>query len=115
MEDFDCTPAEDCLVLACDVAVRRALELASKRMLTRNLLSLDLRDVPTWQRYTRLPRCTDLVRQGQLLAGAWTCLPDELGGVLPMLDRYARSLLITGDLHTTDTLRLVIQQEMTVA
>jgi hypothetical protein len=115
MDDIDCTPAEDCLVLACDVAVRRALELASKRMLTRNLLSLDLRDVPPWQRYTRLPRCTDLIRQGEVLNGAWSCLPDELGGVLPMLDRYTRSLLVTGDLHTTAALRQVIQQELSAA
>ena len=113
--NFDCTPAEDCLVLACDVAVRRALELASKRMLTRNMLSLDLRDVPAWQRYTRLPRITDLVRQSQLLAGAWTCLPEELAWILPMLDRYARSLLVTGDMHTTDGLRMIIRQEVTFA
>ena len=110
----DCTPAEDCLVLACDVAVRRALELASKRMLTRNMLSLPgLRELPAWQRYTRLPRVTDLLRQNQILDGAWSCLPDELGPVLPMLDRYARSLLVTGDSHTTAGLRLVIRQEVT--
>lgn len=113
--EFDCTPAEDCLVLACDVAVRRALELASKRMLTRNMLSLDLRGVPAWQRYARLPRILDPERQNQLLAGAWSCMPDELTGILPMLDRYARSLLVTGDLHTTDGLRLVIRQEVTFA
>lgn len=111
----DCTPAEDCLVLACDVAVRRALELASKRMLTRNMLSLPLRDVAPWQRYTRLPRVTDLLRQNQVLDGAWSCLPDELSGVLPTLDRYTRGLLVTGEQHTTEGLRTVIRQGIGVA
>ena len=114
--NFDCTPAEDCLVLACDVAVQAGAGTGvPKRMLTRNMLSLDLRDVPAWQRYTRLPRITDLVRQSQLLAGAWTCLPEELAWILPMLDRYTRSLLVTGDMHTTDGLRSIIRQEVTFA
>lgn len=111
----DCTPAEDCLVLACDVAVRRALELASKRMLTRNMLSLDLRDVPAWQRYTRLPRVIDFDRQTQALHGAWTCLPHEMNGWISVLDCYVRSLLTTGQMHDPIDLRAVIQREMTVA
>lgn len=111
----DCTPAEDCLVLACDVAVRRALELASKRMLTRNMLSLNLREVPAWQRYTRLPRLVDFDRQTQALHGAWTCLPFEMNGWVSVLDGYVRSLLATGQMHDPIDLRAVIQREMTAA
>lgn len=111
----DCRPAEDCLVLACDVAVRRALELASKRMLTRNMLSMNLRDVPAWQRYTRLPRCTDFDRQTQALHGAWTCLPYELSGWITVLDGYVRGLLATGQMHDPADLRAAIAAQVTVA
>lgn len=106
---------DDCAVLACDVAVRRALEIACKRMLTRSMLSLDLRHVPAWQRYVRYSRVTDPARQTQLLDGAWDSLPTEMSGWTTVLDEYVRRLLVTGEMHTADTLRLWVQDRTYVA
>lgn len=112
----DCTPAEDCLLLACDVAVRRALELASKRMLTRGfLLNQALKDLPQYLIYTQLPAVNDDAKGDQLLRGAWTCLPDQLGaidGLVRGLDGYARSLLRYSTPHDPEYLRPIIRRHL---
>lgn len=112
----DCTPAEDCLLLACDVAVRRALELASKRMLTRGyLLNQSLRDIPQYLIYTQLPSVSDPGRLDHLLRGAWTSLPEQLqqvGGLVAALDDYARSLVAAGNAHQPEYLRPIIRRQL---
>lgn len=112
----DCTPAEDCLLLACDVAVRRALELGSKRMLTRGfLLNQALKDLPQYLIYTQLPAVTDPDRLTHLLKGAWTSLPEALGsvdGLLAGLDDYVRDLLRTCQKHHPEYLRPIIRRQL---
>lgn len=112
----DCTPAEDCLLLACDVAVRRALELASKRMLTRGfLLNQALRDVPQYLIYTKLPSCSLAARQDQVLRGAWTSLPEglcQVAGLVDALDQYVRSLLSGAEAHDPEYLRPIIRRQL---
>jgi hypothetical protein len=104
-----CRPDEECLLLACDVVVRRALELAGKRLLTREFLTnQSLKRLPQWQIYSRLPRVSDPDRQDEILRGAWSNLPGELGPVIPQLNTYVRSLLATGDLHDAELLRPMI-------
>ena len=112
----DCTPAEDCLLLACDVAVRRALELGSKRMLTRGLLvNQALKECPQYLIYTHLPAVTDPARLERLLKGAWTSLPEALqavDGLVGALDSYARDLLATCEEHNPEYLRPVIRRHL---
>lgn len=116
MTEVDCRPAEDCLLLACDVAVRRALELASKRMLTRGfLLNQSLREVPQYLIYTKLPSCTDEAKQDRVLSGAWTSLPEGLcsvGGLVDALDAYVRSLLSGAEAHDPEYLRPIIRRQL---
>jgi hypothetical protein len=95
----DTTPDTDCLVTACHLAVIRALEVAGKRMLTRQHRG-QLKDVPPHELHTHLPvDDTDLNR---LTAGAWdtlhTALPDH-PGLVADLDEYVRSLLVAGQPH----------------
>lgn len=109
----DCWPREDCLVLACDVAVRRALEVGSKRMLTRrHLADQSLRAVDPHLIYTRLPAVDDTDAQDRILAGAWASLPEpmkEIAGLIAALDGYARSLLQAGTDHCPEYLWPVIR------
>lgn len=95
----------DCTVLACDVAVRRALEVASKRMLNRNNRGRTCIGMPSYLVYTCLPPVTDLARQNDVLRDAWNCLPEEMEWLLPILDLYVRTLLVTGSRHAQDDLR----------
>lgn len=116
MTTLPCTPAEDCLLLACDVAVRRALEVGSKRMLTRGvLLNQSLKAGPQYLIYTRLPAVSDPARLEHLLKGAWTCLPEALQavpGLVDALDGYARDLLATCEAHNPEYLRPVIRRHL---
>lgn len=102
--------------MACDVAVRRALELASKRMLTRGfLLNQSLKSMPQYLIYTRLPAVTDEARQSALLKGAWESLPESMTGVVGLvdaLDRYARSLVATSEQHDPEYLRPIIRRQL---
>jgi hypothetical protein len=109
----DCWPSEDCLLLACDVAVRRALEVGSKRMLTRrHLADQSLRTVEPHLIYTRLPAVHETDAQDRILAGAWCSLPEPMLAIpelIPALDGYARSLLASGTDHAADYLWPVIR------
>lgn len=107
---------EDCLIMACDVAVRRALEVAGKRLLTRDMRSMPgIRSCPPWQVYVRLGRVVDDERREYAMGGAWACLPDEMLAVQPILDGYVNGLLLRGKLHTSDELRLTIRERMAAA
>lgn len=116
MSGVDCTPREDCLLMACDVAVRRALELASKRLLTRGfLLNKSLLDIPQYLIYTKLPSCSDPAKQDKVLAGAWSCLPDGMcavDGLVAALDSYVRSLLCGAEAHDPEYLRPIIRRQL---
>lgn len=99
----------DWRTLACDLAVRRALELAGKRLRTRRsglLLSSphpafpDLDQVPAHELHTHVR--VDARRLDKLLDGAWRPLLDALPsgqGIAAVLDAYVRDLLLTGTRH----------------
>jgi hypothetical protein len=95
----------DCAFLACDVAVRRALEVASKRMLTRATRGRTCIGMPSYLVYTCLPAVTDPARLNDVLRDAWNCLPEEMEWLLPALDQYVKLLLGTGIRHDQDELR----------
>jgi hypothetical protein len=111
-----CTPPEDCLLLACDVAVRRALELASKRMLTReHLRDQRLRELPQYLVYTRLSVQTCRYSIEYLVGGAWAGLPDGLTsspGLIDALDDYVRSLLLSAQTHQPEYLREIVRSQL---
>jgi hypothetical protein len=112
--DVDCRPAEDCLLIACEVAVRRALEVASKRMLTRGIVGT-LPDVPHFLIYTHLPAVTEATKMDRLLAGAWSSLPEALTGIAGLvdaLDDHVRSLLASGVTYDPEYLRPVIRRQL---
>lgn len=94
----------DCTLLACDVAVRRALEVASKRMLTRATRGRTCIGMPPYLVYTCLPPVCDIVRQNDVLRDAWNCLPEEMEWLLPQLDGYVRALLVSGFQHRPEEL-----------
>lgn len=95
----------DCAFLACDVAVRRALEVAGKRMLTRATRGRTCLSTPSYLVYTCLPPVTDQVRLNDVLRDAWNCLPEEMEWLIPQLDLYVKLLLATGTRHDQDELR----------
>ena len=96
----------DCAFLACDVAVRRALEVASKRMLTRATRGRTCLNTPSYLVYMCLPPIADTVRLDDVLRDAWTCLPQEMEWLVPALDEYVKMLLVTGARHEQDELRV---------
>jgi len=100
--------ATECVSLACDVAVRRALELASKRMLTRSTRGRTCLNTPSYLVYTCLPPVTDQARLNDVLRDAWSCLPQEMEWLVPSLDAYVQILLMTGTRHHIDELRVRI-------
>lgn len=110
----ECVPAEDCLLLACEVAVLRALELASKRMLTRKVVG-SLPDVPHHLIYTHLAAVTETAALDRLLRGAWSSLPDAMTGIdglVDALDDHVRSLLASGQTYQAEYLRPVIRRQL---
>lgn len=87
------SPAE---LVACSLAVKRALELCGKRLMTRGRRSA-YADVPAHELHTSIPFDRD---PDELLAGAWDSLCDTLGAaacdrLTPVLDAYVRRLLNT--------------------
>lgn len=85
---------------ALDVAVYRALELAGKRLLTR-----DLRATYQHVRPTELHTHVTVAERDldRLLAGAWDYLPDSLPeypDLAASADQYVRALLLTGEPHS---------------
>ncbi|MEU4406288.1 hypothetical protein AB0F88_17335 [Streptosporangium sp. NPDC023963] len=91
----------ECVALAANVAVMRALEVAGKRLLTRDRRS-QYQHLPAWKLHTEIPaREEDLDR---LLADAWTCLQQVLphrGDLVAVVDEYVRDLLRSGLPHET--------------
>ncbi|MFI9591104.1 hypothetical protein [Nonomuraea sp. NPDC052265] len=91
----------DCVALAANVAVMRALEVAGKRLLTRDRRS-QYQHLPAWELHTEIPAPEeDLDR---LLADAWTCLTQVLphrDDLITVVDGYVRDLLRSGQPHET--------------
>lgn len=104
------TPDLDGLTLACDLAVRRALELAGKRLRTRRSGLLrswphpipDLDQVPAHELHVHIT--VDECRLDKLLDDAWRPLLDVLPDgqhIAEVLDVYVRQLLLSGTRHET--------------
>jgi len=101
------TQCLDEVSLAADVAVWRALEVAGKRLLTRDRRSR-YQHIPPWLLHTQIR--VDDSDLDRLLTGAWTCLrqaltapmcgptvdPDRL---IATADEYVRALLRSGVPH----------------
>ncbi|MFC1410398.1 hypothetical protein ACEZCY_14145 [Streptacidiphilus sp. N1-12] len=89
---------------ALDVAVFRALELAGKRLLTRDLRAT-YQQVSPHELHTHVTVAErDLDR---LLAGAWDHLPltlPEYPGLAASADQYVRALLLTGEPHSRQSM-----------
>jgi len=94
----------NCVQLACDVAVRRALEVASKRMLTRATRGRTCLSTPPYLVYTCLPPVTDSAQLAYVLRDAWSCLPEDMEWLVPSLESYVRLLLASGTAHDRDWL-----------
>ncbi|MEV3855493.1 hypothetical protein AB0J38_14335 [Streptomyces sp. NPDC050095] len=85
------------LTAAADMAVRRALEVAGKRM-TPGRTSTDT-TIPAWQVHTTCQSFTDMAR---LLDGAWTHLaacPYASAEAIAAVDRYTRHLITSRQAH----------------
>ncbi|WP_428950962.1 hypothetical protein [Streptomyces sp. cg35] len=85
------------LMAAADMAVRRALEVAGKRM-TPGRTAMDS-NVPAWQLHTTIQAQTDMAR---LLDGAWVHLaacPFATSEAVAAVDRYTRRLITGQQAH----------------
>lgn len=93
-----CPPCEE-LLSAAHLAVLRALEFAGKRLITRARRG-ELLPLPAWTRHVNLAvEPADLDR---LLDGIWDMVAAALPahpGLVPVLDRYVRDLLLAGQAH----------------
>ncbi|GAA2657601.1 hypothetical protein [Nonomuraea recticatena] len=99
-----------CVALAANVAVMRALEVAGKRLLTRDRRS-QYQHLPAWRLHTEIPaREDDLDR---LLVDAWTCLQQVLPhrhDLIRVVDEYVRDLLRSGLAHEPHWLLRALQR-----
>lgn len=97
----------DALLLACEVAVLRALEIAAKRCrtITRGdrFAYLDREGVPHYALHTKVSLANDPAEVDRLFAGAW----DHLALVLPRTpaairacDEYTRHLIAVKQPHS---------------
>ena len=100
------------MLLACEFAVHRALEVAGKRMLDRNLRN-KYQDTPAWLLYTFIE--VDEDKMDYVLSDAWTMFSvsaPEYAHLVPALDEYVRDLLSRGIQHDrswlTDVLRMAV-------
>lgn len=95
-------------LMVADVVVRRALELAGKRLLTNSTRGM-WSDVPAYKLHTKSRVANDL-HAATLLASAWDHIPEVFSGsgvdpkvIRDELDRYAKGLL-TNSLEHNRTL-----------
>lgn len=103
----------ECVMLAAEVGVLRALELAGKR--ARGTGGRpdrgELWRIPAWEVHTRRHLATTHEQCDQLLRGAWelltTVLPDQ-PKVIAAADWYTRELIITQQSHQASELRRVL-------
>lgn len=107
-------PGEDCLLLAANVAVMRALEVAGKRMrgMRTRAVRAELVDSPAHLVHTLMPAPKEQVVD-QLLEGAWTALESSLPDrpeLAAELDGYVRALLASGQPHEMEWLRPIIRR-----
>lgn len=103
----------ECLLLLCELAVYRALEVAGKRMrgmqsraVRADLVACEAHEVHTRISYASLNRrCDDLVK------GAWVTLEEVLPGrpaLYADLDAYVRELIEGKQPHSRESLRFVL-------
>ncbi len=106
------------LVVLAEAAVRRAMEVAGKRLLDRHNRDR-WPDVPHFDLHTRI-RVLDAAHAHRLLNGAWSQLPglmDVLGSTVDKddleksLTRYCTTLLVTSVPHEPPNLFTVLQRE----
>ena len=100
-------------LLACEVAVLRALEMAGKRCrnVSRERRKMLIAETPDHLLYTQLPNASSDDACDALLKGAWDhlrlVLPDQ-PRVYAALDWYVRRLLVTRERHTRADLERVL-------
>ncbi|WP_282775883.1 hypothetical protein [Nocardia sp. CC201C] len=103
----------DCLMLAVEVGVLRALELAGKRARHTGGRPQrgELWKLDAWEVHTRRRLATTHAQCDRLLTGAWdllrTVLPDQ-ARVLAAADWYTRELIVTQQPHRAADLRRVL-------
>lgn len=91
-------PGPEALLFAAWLAVHRALELAGKRMLTREIRR-EAQGIPPWTMHTRYEALTEDC--DALLGDAWevaAAMLPELGPYTDVLDDYVRELLVDGEM-----------------
>lgn len=96
------------MLLACEFAVHRALEVGGKRLLDRNL-RFKHQDTPPWLLHTLVPVARE--RCDELLADAWTMFSHsapDFAHLQPALDAYVRELMVRGLEPNRDWLASVI-------
>jgi hypothetical protein len=102
------TARPSAVLVGADAVVRRALELAGKRLLTNSTRGM-WSDVPAYELHTKVRVANDL-HAGTLLASAWDHVPDifasldvDVDHLRVQLDKYAKGLL-TSSLQHNQTL-----------
>lgn len=113
------TPAQAALEVGSDIVVRRAMELAGKRLLTRTArVEPKCQATPAHLLHTHLKVLND-AHATNLLAGAFDYVPAiaERAGANPsrlttLLDIYCRELLLRGVAHDAEALRMWLSMGM---
>lgn len=113
---LDLVPAPTPLVVAADITVRRALELAGNRLLTKPQRETVWSDVPKWNLHTKI-KVRDTAHAAKVLASAWDCVPDNFAGLgvddrqlTQVLDTYTKALLTRSMSHDRTVLASVLQE-----
>lgn len=98
------TARPSAILVGADAVVRRALELAGKRLLTNSTRGM-WSDVPAYELHTKVRVANDL-HAGTLLASAWDHVPEifasldvNVDHLRAQLDKYAKGLLTTSLQH----------------
>lgn len=97
------------LLVASDVTVRRALELAGKRMLTASLRGM-YADLPAHKMHTKVRVSGDESQLDRILAGAWDHVDEAFEDIADparmkaLLDRYAKGLINSNMEHNRSLL-----------
>lgn len=104
-------------LLACDLAVTRALEVAGKKIRSTKLPRSQqgsFQQVPAWLMHTHVPARVEEL--DKLLDGAWSAFAvatPEFAALAPALDEYVRLLLQHGVAHERRCLTEVIRKAVT--
>jgi hypothetical protein len=105
------TSAPDCMMLAVEVGVLRALELAGKRARNTGRRSLEaMPGVAAWEVHTRRRLATSPDDCDRLLRDVWELLSAVLDQprIIAAADWYTRQLIVTQQPHRAADLRRVL-------